>query len=197
MSVQRTSKYKGKYVLETIIYHSLLRKIYEKSNFRYQDYFLSDNISFLNNFARCNAHYKMMEGHNEELGTYYRQMFQFFTTIANADESIADEEQKYKYAKLLRSQLTDCEQALLYYNSMSEMGMAWNKRNEASDDLRERMGLIARFRLIKNIPGNYPFFGFTPDFVYQNDIRIWRDEYGKDFFEHPSFMKEGWYNYSR
>lgn len=59
------------------------------------------------------------------------------------------------------------------------------------------MGLIARFRLIKNIPGNYPFFGLTPDLVYQNDIKVWRDEYGKDFFEHPSFMKEGCYNYSR
>lgn len=190
-------KYKGKYIVENLIYQSLLHILYEKSEIRYQDYFLSDKLSFLNNIAKCNAHYKMMEGHNEELGTYYRQMFQFFTTIANADESIADEEQKYKYAKLLRSQLTDCEQALLYYNSMSEMGMAWNRRNAPQDNAREGMGLVARFRLIKNIPGNYPFFGITPDLVYQNDINVWHDEYGKEFFEHPSFMKEGWYNYSR
>ena len=35
------------------------------------------------------------------------------------------------------------------------------------------------------IPGNYPFFEFTPDLVYQNDIKVWSDKYGKDFFEHP------------
>ena len=190
-------KYKGKYFLENIIFQSLLHISYEKSVIRYQDYFLNDRISITRYPNSCKAHYQMMKGHHEELGTYYRQMFQIFTTIADLDESIADEDQKYRYAKLLRSQLTDCEQALLYYNSMSEMGKAWNKRNASLGNTREGMGLIARFRLIKNIPGNYPFFGFTPDMVYQNDIKIWRNEYGKDFFEHPSSMKEGWYKYSK
>lgn len=188
--------YKGKYVLENIIYQMLLRMPYDKSDIRYQDYFLSDRISFLSYHTRYSAHYKMMKGHNEELGIYYRQMYQFFTTIANVDESVADEDQKYRYAKLLRSQLTDCEQAMLYYNSMSEMGIGWNKRDASQDDSRKRMGLIARFRLIKNIPGNYPFFGLTPDLVYDYDIKVWHNEYGKEFFEHPSFLKEGQYNYS-
>lgn len=189
-------KYKGKYVLENIIYQSLLHIPFEKSILRYQDYFLSDRIGITQYPNSNNAHYQMMKGHHEELGTYYRQMFHIFTSIADLGERIADEDQKYRYAKLLRSQLTDCEQALLYYNSMSEMGMAWNKRSTSLGNTREGMGLIARFRLIKNIPGNYPFFGFTPDIVYQNEIRIWREEYGKEFFEHPSFMKEGAYYYS-
>lgn len=189
-------KYKGKYVLESIIFQSLLQLRFEKSLIRYQDYFLNDKISIVRYPNSCNAHYKMMKGHHEELGTYYRQMFQIFTSIADLDDNIADEDQKYRYAKLLRSQLTDSEQALLYYNSMSEMGAAWNKRSVSLGNTREGMGLIARFRLIKNIPGNYPFFGLTPDLVYQNEIKIWR-EYGKDFFEHPSFMKEGWYKYSK
>lgn len=191
------AKYKGKYVLENVIYQSLLHILFEKSDIRYQDYFISDSLSLLRYPVKCSAHYKMMEGHNEELGTYYRQMFLFFKAISDVDEIIADEDQKYQYAKLLRSQLTDCEQALLYYNSMSEMGAEWNKRDTSQGNTRQGMGLVARFRLIKNIPGNYPFFGFTPDFVYQNDIKVWRDEYGKDFFEHPSFMKEGRHNYSR
>ena len=195
--VNPSEMYKGKYVLENLLYQSLLHILYEKSTVKYQDFFLSDNISINQYPKSIHAHYKMMKGHNEELGTYYRQMFQIFTTIANLDESIADEDQKYRYAKLLRSQLTDSEQALLYYNSMSEMGAAWNKRNTSPCNTREGMGLIARFRLIKNIPGNYPFFGITPDLIYQNDMKVWRDEYGKDFYEHPSFLKEGWYYYSR
>lgn len=190
-------KYKGKYVLENVIYQRLLHVLFEKSGIRYQDYFISDRLSLLRYPVKCSAHYKMMKGHNEELGTYYRQMFLFFKAISDVNEIIADEDQKYRYAKLLRSQLTDCEQALLYYNSMSEMGAEWNKRDTSQGNTCQGMGLVARFRLIKNIPGNYPFFGFTPDFVYQNDIKVWRDEYGKDFFEHPSFMKEGWYNYSK
>lgn len=190
-------KYKGKYVLENVIYQSLQHVLFEKSEIRYQDYFISDRLSILRYPKKYSAHYKMMKGHNEELGTYYRQMFLFFKAISDVNEIIADEDQKYRYAKLLRSQLTDCEQALLYYNSMSEMGVEWNKRDASQVNTRQGMGLVARFRLIKNIPGNYPFFGFTPDLVYQNDIKVWRDKYGKDFFEHPSFMKEGWYNYSK
>lgn len=189
-------KYKGKYVLENIIYQSLLRIPFEKADVRYQDYFLEDKFKVLRYPLKCSAHYEMMKGHNEELGIYYRQMFQFFMAISDVDKVIADEDQKYRYAKLLRSQLTDSEQVLLYYNSMSEMGTEWNRKSRFQDNLRESMGLIARFRLIKNIPGNYPFFGLTPDIVYQNDIRVWRDRYSKDFFEHPSFMKEGLYNYS-
>ena len=189
-------KYKGKYVLENIIYQSLLRIPFEKADVRYQDYFLEDKFKVLRYPLKCSAHYEMMKGHNEELGTYYRQMFQFFMAISDVNKVIADEDQKYRYAKLLRSQLTDSEQVLLYYNSMSEMGTEWNRKSRFQDNLRESMGLIARFRLIKNIPGSYPFFGLTPDIVYQNDIRIWRDRYSKDFFEHPSFMKEGLYNYS-
>lgn len=183
-------RYKGKYVLENIIFQRLQQLRFEKSVVRYQDYFLDDKISIIRYPNSNNAHYQMMKGHHEELGTYYRQMFQIFTSIADLSESIADEDQKYRYAKLLRSQLTDYEQALLYYNSMSEMGTAWNKMNASLGDTREGMGLIARFRLIKNIPGNYLFFGLTPDIVYDNEIKIWRYEYGKEFFEHPLFLKE-------
>ena len=165
-------KYKGKCVLENIIYQSLLRIPFEKADVRYQDYFLEDKFKVLRYPLKCSAHYEMMKGHNEELGTYYRQMFQFFMAISDVNKVIADEEQKYRYAKLLRSQLTDSEQVLLYYNSMSEMGTEWNRKSRFQDNLRESMGLIARFRLIKNIPGNYPFFGLTPDIVYQNDNTI-------------------------
>lgn len=47
---------------------------------------------------------------------------------------------KYESIKLLRSKMTNTEQLLLYYNSLTELGETWN-----------REGLIKKYRLVKNI----------------------------------------------
>jgi hypothetical protein len=42
------------------------------------------------------------------------------------------------------------------------MGEKWNRRPDNAKEGCEGMGLIARFRLIKNIPANFLFFGKSP-----------------------------------
>lgn len=42
---------------------------------------------------------------------------------------------------------------MLYYNSISEAGKEWNIIKDTKSDLPQvKMGYIARFKLIKNIP---------------------------------------------
>ena len=137
------------------------------------------------------AQYQMALGHNAHLGHYYRQMLQIVKFISEAPPKMFDERQRYDYAKMLRSQLCDAEQVLLYYNSLSLMGQAWNERHGIDDDNIETWGYILRFRLIKNIPTSYPFFGIVPTEYYRDEIKKWKEMYDESFFETEAFDKFG------
>lgn len=141
--------------------------------------------------AEYSARYQMAQGHNALLGHYYRQMLQIIKFVTEAPPKMFNEFQKYEYAKLLRSQLCDAEQILLYYNSLSVMGQAWNERHGTDDDDIQTWGYILRYRLIKNIPSNFPFFGIVPIDFYKNEIDKWKHMFGEDFFENEAFTKFG------
>lgn len=137
------------------------------------------------------APYEMACGHNGVLGHYYRQMLQMVKFVSDAPEKLISEEQKYEYVKLLRSQMCDAEQVLFYYNSTSVWGKAWRERHGNDDDDEKTWSYIIRYRLIKNIPVNYPFFGIPPTIYYKEDIKRWEGQYGKSFFETDLFGQHG------
>ena len=142
------------------------------------------------NINEYSAHYQMALGHNAQLGHYYRQLLQIVKYISETP-IILEECQKYNYAKLLRSQLCDAEQILLFYNSLSIMGMAWNERHGTETDNISTWCYILRYRLIKNIPTNFPFFGITPIDYYQEETKKWKELFGESFFEHETFTLHG------
>lgn len=188
-------------------------------------------------------------GYNEMLGVYYRQLYQIAKFVA-LKEGIS-EQTRYQYMRLLRSQLSDYEQVLLYYNSLTKIGEAWDECLIANDlkykcklwikirsciyrpiqdwhkykllaikahkdsgtntcasfikhllqSIREewknpsfvlkirpkenwkcQMGLIARFRLIKNIPVSFNMFGYIPETKYLYEIIIYKN-HNERFFE--------------
>lgn len=123
---------------------------------------------------------KLFGGHSDFLGLYFRHLFQTVKFIASLDDSLIDEETKYGYVKLLRSQMSDYEQVLLYYNSLTEQGKAWNlsKGNRFPEDA----GFISRFRMIKNIPPIFAVFGVIPQDFYEEDAKKW-EKLGKSFYE--------------
>ena len=105
---------------------------------------------------------ELLKGNHASFGIYFRQLYQIVKFVAKSD--ILSENERYDYIKVLRSQLSDFEQILLYYNGQSIVGKKWNiaepptQINE-SDSWRENMKLIARFKLIKNIPASFHMFG--------------------------------------
>ena len=115
---------------------------------------------------------------NSILGHYFRHLYQIIQYIAN-DKDLK-ESQKYNYAKIVRAQLSDFEQALLYYNSLSIMGYNWIR--SINKQKIDKMCLIARFRLIKNIPYCFGYFGIRPDDFFHIEKEVWR-KYNKNFFE--------------
>lgn len=112
-----------------------------------------------------NFPYKLFEGHQSRLGHYFRHLYQVVKFVDEQPTKLLTYKEKYSYVKILRAQLSTQEQAFLFYNSLSDLGKAWEK----GDNLDENRKLITKYNLIKNIPTGYTS-GFEVG-KYYPDIR--------------------------
>jgi hypothetical protein len=113
---------------------------------------------------------KYYGGHQHRLGHYFRHLFQSYKYL-NYHPDLTDKE-KYFYGKTLRAQLSTYEQALLFINSISNLGMKWeltpevNLKTASKEDVNKSK-LITRYNLIKNLPG-YHLSGLRYKTYYPN-----------------------------
>ncbi|AZJ35292.1 putative phage abortive infection protein [Tenacibaculum singaporense] len=97
----------------------------------------------------------LFEGHSSHLAHYYRHLYQTVKFVANQDETKITYSEKRKYLRILRAQLSNQEQVLLFYNWKSGFGKNWeNKTNRFFTDYRMIHNiyndlLITDFNLIK------------------------------------------------
>jgi len=136
-------------------YHHITKKLIDNLEPFHQDY--NNKIKqelFVNNEDGSNYKFnpicRPFDGHNTRLGHYYRHLFQTVSFVVDSDV-IKDRKEKQKYLKLLRAQLSNHEQLLLYYNSLTEFGNQWIKRK-----------YFTNFKMIKNIPLKLADFGVKP-----------------------------------
>ncbi len=112
--------------------------------------------------------YKPFEGHQSRLGHYFRHLFQGVAYINDQNESTLNYDEKYQYVKVLRAQLSNQEQALLFFNSLSDLGKPWEP---GGDDIDRQ--LITKYNLIKNIPAGYTqdidIRQYYPDVHFEGD----------------------------
>jgi hypothetical protein len=74
--------------------------------------------------------YKPFSGHASRLGHYFRHLYLAVKSVVNSKDINAYED-KMKYLRLLRAQLSNHEQILLFYNWLSDYGASWeNKDNQ-------------------------------------------------------------------
>lgn len=116
------------------------------------------NLKSIKNENGINYEYKItytpFDGHNSRLGHFYRHLYQTVSFVVNSS-TIEDNNEKKKYLKLLRAQLSNHEQLLLYYNSLTSFGIGWID-NE----------YFTTYEMIKNIPLEFADFGVKPkDFL--------------------------------
>lgn len=112
------------------------------------------------------------------LGHYYRHLFNMVNWVDSSRAITAEEKQKY--CKLIRSQLSDYEEILLYYNTLSFLGKEWNDPLGETDT--KEMNLICKYRLLKNCPYYLYYFGIKPFETYHVEDEAWRKK-GELFFE--------------
>jgi hypothetical protein len=102
-------------------------------------------------------YYLPFNGHTARLGHFYRHLFQTVKYIVEQDTNLFDFKEKYSYVKMLRAQLSNHEQLLLYYNSVAWFPNKWKL-------------YFTDYRLIKNIPLKLADFGISPEEKYKDDI---------------------------
>src|SRR5690606_27172245 len=69
--------------------------------------------------------YKPFSGHQSRLGRYYRHMFNLVKHVVHQSPNLLSYEEKRKYLKIFRAQLSNHEIVLLYYNWLGGYGKAW------------------------------------------------------------------------
>lgn len=119
-----------------------------------------------------NKYEKYYGGHQFRLGHYFRNLFQTVKFIN--EEKYLTKDEKYRYIKILRGQLSNYEQLILFLNSLSEIGRTWelvNKKN-TSVKIENEKQLITKYNLIKNIPiksisGEIELKNYYPNVKYE------------------------------
>lgn len=108
--------------------------------------------------------YEPFTGHGTKIGHYYRHLFQTVKYVDSQKHEVfqhEDNEIKYSYVKILRAQLSNFEQVILYYNSISILGKAW-----ITDDF------IKNYHLLTNLPLSFADFGIIPQEKFADIIKI-------------------------
>ena len=127
---------------------------------RYAPSVLDDLFTTFKDEARNYKYgYRPFNGHQLIFGHYYRHLFQTVTYIDNQPERLLTPDEKYQYVKTLRAQLSTQEQVLLFFNSVSDLGLRWERDPSIRD---ENKRLITKYNLIRNIP-----YGFIKDIDFR------------------------------
>lgn len=141
----------------------------------------------LAHYVRCKLNKKIPEdGRNYLLGHYFRQLYMCVRSID--DTKLLSESEKYAFVKMLRAQMSDYEQILLYYNSLSPMGYAWQKPLGETDSTQ--MCLLCKYRIIKNVPHFFYYIGISPADYFKIEKESYAKQNIKLFEQTPSFDED-------
>ena len=93
--------------------------------------------------------YRPFSGHESRLGHYYRHLFSCVNYVINNEKNnLFDYKTSRHYLKILRSQLSNDEQLMLYYNYMLGAGAEWDKLGKRGNQF------LTKYRILHNIPIN-------------------------------------------
>lgn len=114
---------------------------------------ISDEVKAMLQNLKMDKYYG---GHQHRLGHYFRHLFQSYKFLSLQDFLSTDE--KYFYAKTFRAQISTYEQLMLFFNSLSSLGMKWDYTPDTPVNLNsEDFKFITKYQLIKNLPGSQYF----------------------------------------
>jgi len=124
----------------------------------------------------ANSEKRQFGGHQLRLSHYFRNLFSAYTFIEGTKLS---GNEKLALGKVLRSKLSNHEQAVLSLNIMSHLGAEW-----------ERTGLVEKYKPIKNLPSffltfdrsfrikdRFPYVNFEWEATAKDTVRVHRIAY--------------------
>ncbi|MCI5601046.1 MAG: putative phage abortive infection protein [Hallerella sp.] len=111
----------------------------------------------------------LFQGHRHILNAYYRNLFLIVKSVVKSN--IFDKKEKEKYLKILRAQMPDEEQTLLFFNWKSGYGSAWEDKDNH---------FFTKWKMIHNIE--------LKNFEYSEDGKLYKDE--NDLYKEFTNLKE-------
>lgn len=119
-----------------------------------QQAFYERNKNYRKKKSETDHHFRFypFEGHESRLGHYYRHLFEMVKLVVDNDKSNNNKKGLFEYGearqylKMLRAQLSNAEQLMLYYNYICGQGKEWDKLGKRNNQF------FTRYRMIHNIP---------------------------------------------
>lgn len=108
---------------------------------------------------------KYYGGHKFRLGHYFRHLYQIVCYL-HYNEELKDQKDKLNYTRVLRGQLSDYEQILFFYNSISQMGRVWELADSKNNTIDSNNHLITNYKLIKSVSNSVLVDGIKPSSFY-------------------------------
>jgi hypothetical protein len=112
--------------------------------------------------VRIHIKYAPFSGHESRLAHYYRHLFSTVKFVVKKEkEGLFNYNQAREYLKILRAQMSNDEQILLYHNYISGVGKDWEK----ADNL-----FLSRYRMLHNLPIDNVKYVETPRIHFKTVI---------------------------
>lgn len=116
----------------------------------FKDHLKSKYSAFVNSGRKIvnpKIRYNPFQGHESRLAHYYRHLFQTVKYVVQQEEKeLICYEETRQYLRVLRSQLSNAEQLLLYYNYYCGFGVNWDKLGDRNYQF------LTKYRMIHNLP---------------------------------------------
>lgn len=108
--------------------------------------------------------YKPFGGHQIRFPHYYRHMFSMVKHVVTAPQDLLTYEDKRRYLKIFRAQLSNHELVLLYYNWLAKFGSEWEQ-----PELEKGNRYFTDYRMLHNINGNLVLKMFSPSVLFKKE----------------------------
>ena len=116
------------------------------------------NEEDLNQLIKHKNYFKLQplfKGHFDELNNYYRHLFLTVKTIAKEKEEHLSYDEKRDLLRILRAQLTNTEQIMLFYNWFSGNGGQWEQDDPNGNHFFTKYRMIHNIMPSRIIPTSY------------------------------------------
>jgi hypothetical protein len=128
-----------------------------------REFGLKTEFNTRNGIVSLHIKYAPYTGHESRLAHYYRHLFSTVKfVVKKEEEGLFDYSQSREYLKMLRAQLSNDEQLMLYYNYINGMGSEWeNDKNK----------FFSHYRMLHNLPLNRVKFVEDPRKHFEKQIQ--------------------------
>tara|TARA_R110000744_G_scaffold158581_1_gene274531 strand:- start:443 stop:1276 length:834 start_codon:yes stop_codon:yes gene_type:complete len=118
------------------------------------------NKSYTGTLFKITNYPNILTEQGSKLAHYFRHLFQAVTYVTTYKGLSLSEKERYSYLKILRAQLSNHEQSLLYFNAFHKQGKYWFSQ-----------GFFTKWKMIKNIPFYLHDFGVPPEEKLSEEIK--------------------------